>query len=156
MLTFVRTGELIGATWVEFDLDAKLWEIPAERMKKKRTHLVPLSERVIEILKELNEYSGNREHVFASPAKPKTHLSNNAILQAIKRMGFAGRMTGHGFRHLASTTLNEHGKAPDVIEKQLAHVDGSVRGLYNKAEYLPERKLLMEYWSALVTNEGQS
>lgn len=147
MLTFVRTSELIKAEWIEFDLEERLWEIPAERMKKKRIHLVPLSDRVIEILKEIKLYNGNRQHVFASPNRPSTPISNNTILQAIKRMGYAGKMTGHGFRHLASTTLNEMGYNPDAIEKQLAHVDGSTRGVYNKAELIDERKKIMADWS---------
>jgi integrase len=150
MLTFVRTGELIGAEWTEIDLKKRIWEIPADRMKKKRTHLVPLSERVCEILEELRAYTGHRRYVLASPTKPKNHLSNNAILQALKRMGFAGRMTGHGFRHLASTELNEQGFKADIVEKQLAHIDGSVRGVYNKAEYIEERIELMDAWSKLV------
>ena len=147
MLTFVRTSELIKAEWPEFDLDNRMWEIPAERMKKKRTHLVPLSDRVIEILEELRLYSGHRQYVFASPNKPRVPISNNTILQAIKRMGYAGKMTGHGFRHLASTSLNEMGYNPDAIEKQLAHVDGSTRGVYNKAELIEDRKKIMADWS---------
>ena len=107
MLTFVRTGELRGAKRSEIDFDAKLWEIPADRMKKKRTHLVPLSDRAIEILETLKGYTGNREYIFASPTRPINPISNNTILQALKRMGYAGKMTGHGFRHLASTVLNE-------------------------------------------------
>ncbi len=150
MLTFVRTGELIGARWGEFDLENRLWEIPAERMKKKRTHLVPLSDRVIEILMELEQYTGHREWVFASPSKPRMPLSNNAILQTLRRMGYAGKMTGHGFRHLASTMLNEMGYNPDAIERQLAHKDDSTRGVYNKAELLSERIVLMDDWSKIV------
>ena len=151
MLTFVRTSELIKVEWVEFDLEARLWEIPAERMKKKRAHLVPLSDRVIEILEELKQYSGHRQHVFSSPNRPRTHISNNAILQAIKRMGYGGKMTGHGFRHLASTMLNEMGYNSDAIERQLAHIDGSVRGVYNKAELIEERTKIMNDWSELIT-----
>jgi integrase len=150
MLTFVRTGELIGAQWSEIDLQNRLWEIPAERMKKKRAHLVPLSDRVIEILSLLRPHTGHRQYIFASPTKPRNHLSNNAILQAIKRMGFTGRMTGHGFRHLASTTLNEMGFSADAIEKQLAHIDGSTRGVYNKAELIAARVDLMASWNGII------
>lgn len=150
MLTFVRTSELIKAEWIEFDLDKRLWEIPAERMKKKRTHLVPLADRVVDILEELKLHNGNRQHVFASPNRPSSPISNNTILQVIKRMGYAGKMTGHGFRHLASTALNEMGYNPDAIEKQLAHVDGSTRGVYNKAELIGERTTLMASWSKHV------
>jgi len=146
MLTFVRTGELRGAEWSEFDLENRVWEIPAERMKKKRTHLVPLSEGAMEVLERLKPYTGHRQYVFASPNKPKVPISNNAILQLIKRMGYAGKMTGHGFRHLASTKLNEMACNPDAIERQLGHIDGSVRGVYNKAELLEQRASLMQNW----------
>lgn len=152
MLTFVRTGELIGARWNEIDIENRLWEIPAERMKKKRTHLVPLSNRAIEILEKLKQYTGHREYIFASPSKPRNPLSNNAILQALKRMGYAGKMTGHGFRHLASTMLNEMGYNPDAIEKQLAHKDSTTRGVYNKAELLQERVKIMNDWSNYITS----
>ena len=156
MLTFTRTSELIKAEWQEFDFDNAMWEIPAERMKKKRSHLVPLSDRVIEILKLLKQYNGHRKFVFASPNKPRAPISNNAILQAIKRMGYAGKMTGHGFRHLASTTLNEQGFNPDAIERQLAHVDGSVRGVYNKAELIDERIKIMASWSKFINMNSRS
>ena len=152
MLTFVRTGELIGAQWDEFDLENQLWEIPAHRMKKNRTHLVPLSDRVIEILTELRVHTGNRKWVFASPQKPINKLSNNAILQLLKRMGYAGKMTGHGFRHLASTSLNEMGYNTDAIERQLAHKDDSTRGVYNKAEMISERIRIMQDWSSYIAN----
>jgi integrase len=119
-------------------------------MKKKRTHIVPLTDRTLEILQELRKYTGNRGFVFASPTKPMNPISNNTILQALKRMGYAGKMTGHGFRHLASTTLNELGYNRDAIEIQLAHIDGSTRGVYNKAEYIDERTKLMREWSNLI------
>jgi len=158
MLTFVRTGELRGAKWPEFDIKNKLWEIPAERMKVKKTkngepmpHLVPLSDRAVEILETLKTYTGGRKYVFASPTKPRDPISSNTILQALKRMGYGGKMTGHGFRHLASTTLHEQGFDSDVIERQLAHLDRSVRGVYNKAEYIEKRRSLMKHWSDLVT-----
>jgi len=158
MLTFVRTGELRGAKWHEFDIKNKLWEIPAERMKVKKTktgepmpHLVPLSDRAVEILETLKSYTGNREHIFASPTKPMNPISNNTILQALKRMGYAGKMTGHGFRHLASTVLNEKGYNPDAIEKQLAHSDSSVRGVYNKSMLIQDRILIMQDWSEYIS-----
>ena len=156
MLTFVRTSELIEAEWSEIDLDNKLWEIPAHRMKKKRTQLVPLSGRVIEILTQLQVHNGLRQHVFASPRKPRQPLSNNSILQAIKRMGYAGKMTGHGFRHLASTTLNEKGYNPDAIERQLAHVDSTVRGVYNKAVLIEERTEIMNKWAEIINSHTTS
>jgi len=159
MLTFVRTGEMRGAKWQEFDIGNKLWEIPAERMKVKKNrngeplpHLVPLSTRAIEILATLKIYTGKRDFVFASPTKPRSPISGNTILQALKRMGYGGKMTGHGFRHLASTILNEKGYRSDIIEMQLAHIDSSVRGIYNKAEYIGERVLLMTFWGDYLTN----
>ena len=113
-------------------------------------HLVPLSARAIEILETLKAYTGNREYVFASPTKPRQPISGNTILQALKRMGYGGKMTGHGFRHLASTILNEQGFGADVIEKQLAHTDSSVRGVYNKAQYIAERIKMMKSWAILI------
>ncbi|NND82506.1 MAG: tyrosine-type recombinase/integrase [Gammaproteobacteria bacterium] len=156
MLCFTRTSELIEAEWSEVDFEQGLWEVPANRMKGGRAHIVPLSNRVLEILEELKRYNGHRQHVFASPNKPRNPLSNNAILQLLKRMGYAGKMTGHGFRHLASTTLNEMGYNPDVIEKQLAHSDNSTRGVYNKAEYLDDRRKLMQEWSNFVMHSNSS
>ncbi|MFQ3246466.1 MAG: integrase [Arenicella sp.] len=150
MLTFVRTGELISAEWHEIDFEKNIWEIPASKMKRDRDHLVPLSTRVIEILEEVKKYNHNHQYVFASPNKPRNPLSNNAILQLLKRMGYQGKMTGHGFRHLASTTLNELGYNRDAIENQLAHVDSSTRGVYNKAELLSERIKMMDEWSVYL------
>jgi len=159
MLTFVRTQELREARWLEFDIENRLWEIPAERMKIKKnkkgdalSHLVPLSSRALALLETLRPLTGHREYVFASPTKPRNPISNNTILQALKRMGYGGKMTGHGFRHLASTTLNEQGFRWDVIERQLAHTDGSVRGVYNKAQYLEERVKVMQGWSNLLNS----
>lgn len=153
MLTFVRTSEMRLAQWTEFDMKRKIWEVPANRMKIKKNkngepmpHLVPLADRAIEILELLKSYTGNRDYVFASPTKPRNPISNNTILKSIERMGFKGRMTGHGFRHLASTVLNENGHRSDVIERQLAHSDHSVRGIYNKAQYINERRALMVFW----------
>jgi integrase len=147
LLTFVRTGELIGARWQEFDLERGEWKIPAERTKSRRQHLVPLSAQAIEVLRTLAEirrgdllFPGERDM-----AKP---MSNNTILKALERMGYAGRMTGHGFRGVASTALNEMGYRPDVIEAQLAHIQASrVRAAYNHAQYLPERRAMMQSWS---------
>ncbi|NBX67227.1 MAG: DUF4102 domain-containing protein [Proteobacteria bacterium] len=144
-LTFVRTGELIGATWSEIDWSRAEWHIPKERMKMKRPHLVPLSRQAIAILKDLQTQTGEREHIFFSAAAKSKHISNGAVLMALRRMGYQGRMTGHGFRALASTILNEQGYAPDVIERQLAHEDADkIRSAYNRAEYLLERKKMMQ------------
>lgn len=147
-LTFVRTGELIGAEWSEFDLDKKRWIIPAERMKMKTEHIVPLASQTLALLKELKPISGGSRYLLPGRniAKP---MSNNTILFALYRLGWKGRMTGHGFRAVASTILNETGHfRSDVIERQLAHCErDEVRGAYNRAEYLPERKRMMHWWA---------
>ncbi len=151
LLTFVRTGELIGARWEEINWDEHMWTIPAERMKKKREHLVPLSIQTNSVLEELKPFTARYEHILASPRKSWQPISNNTLLYGLYRMGFHSRMTGHGFRTTASTTLNEVGFNPDAIERQLAHVPGNkVRGVYNKAEYLPERIKMMQAWADLL------
>ncbi|EHQ29780.1 tyrosine-type recombinase/integrase [Mucilaginibacter paludis] len=151
-LTFVRTGELIGAQWDEIDWDRQEWHIPKERMKMKRPHVVPLSTQAIALLRELQTRTGQRSHVFYSAASKNKHISNGAVLMALRRMGYRGRMTGHGFRTMASTILNEKGYAPDVIERQLAHEDSDkIRAAYNRAEYLPERKKMMQEYADYLT-----
>lgn len=146
--TFVRTNELIGALWEEFDLSNALWIVPSERMKMKNEHVVPLSRQVLEILAELKTIAGNSRYLLPgrNPNKP---ISNNTLLFALYRLGYKGKMTGHGFRAVASTALNESGLfSPDAIERQLAHSErNEVRGVYNRAEYLPERKRIMIWWS---------
>jgi integrase len=153
MLTFVRTGELIGARWEEINWDKEEWHIPKERMKMKRPHIVPLSSQTLAILRELQNITGEREHIFFSAASKAKHISNGAVLMGLRRMGYQNKMTGHGFRTLASTILNEKGYAPDVIERQLAHEDDDkIRSAYNRAEYLLERKKMMqEYADYLVS-----
>ena len=145
--TFVRTNELIGAEWTEFDLDQALWSIPAGRMKMKTEHLVPLSSQSLTILSELRSLAGSSRFVFPGRNSNKP-ISNNTMLFALYRLGCKGRMTGHGFRAVASTILNETGNfKPDVIERQLAHCErNEVSGGYNRAEYLPARKRMMQYW----------
>jgi integrase len=146
--TFVRTNELIGAEWAEFDLDEALWSIPAGRMKMKTEHLVPLSRQTLAILTELKAIAGVSRYVFPGRNGNKP-ISNNTMLFALYRLGYKGKMTGHGFRAAASTVLNETGHfKPDVIERQLAHCErNEVRGAYNRAEYLPERNRMMQYRS---------
>lgn len=152
-LTFVRTSELIGAMWAEFrDLDgaAPTWEVPAERMKMKQAHVVPLSRQAVAILRELRAIGGGSRHVLPgrNPDKP---ISNNTLLFALYRLGYKGKMTGHGFRAVASSALNEAGYRPDVIERQLAHKEpNKVRSAYNRAEYLPERRAMMQQWADMV------
>ncbi|HEX2751695.1 MAG TPA: integrase arm-type DNA-binding domain-containing protein [Alphaproteobacteria bacterium] len=151
MLTFVRTSELIGAKWAEFDLDAREWHIPAERMKMKKPHIVPLSQQVIDLLGDQWEETGhfNTEWVFPSQIRPKQHMSNNTILTALKRIGYKGRMTGHGFRALAMSTIKEKlGYRHEVIDRQLAHGHRSkVTAAYDRAQFLDDRKKMMQDWA---------
>jgi len=146
-LTFVRTNELRGATWAELDLDKAEWTIPAERMKTKQPHHVPLSRQAVEDFRKLQALNGKWPWVFAGRA-PTTPMSKNTVLFALYRMGYHGRMTGHGFRALASTALNEMGYRPDVIERQLAHAEkNAVRAAYHRSQYLEERKTMMQQWA---------
>lgn len=150
-LTFVRTGELIGAKWSEIDLDNQEWNIPKERMKMKRPHIVPLSRQAISILKRLHDRTGDTEFLFYSSGSKSRHISNGAVLMALRRMGYEKKMTGHGFRTLASTILNEKGYSPDVIERQLAHESkDKIRAAYNRAEYMDERKKMMQDYADLL------
>lgn len=147
LLTFVRTGELRGAKWSEFNLDKAEWRIPAERMKMRDPHIVPLSRQAVAVLKELQLLTGTWEHVFPNQHKLSGKMSENTILYALYRMGYHSRATGHGFRSTASTILNENEFAPDVIERQLAHSErDKVRAAYNYAQYLPERRKMMQWW----------
>ncbi len=153
LLTFVRTGELRGARWEEIDFAKKEWRIPAERMKMRELHIVPLSAESLEILKELQIINGHKEHLFPNRNKPMTFISENTLLYAIYRMGYHLRATVHGFRATASTILNEHGFKPDVIERQLAHCErNKVRASYNHAQYLPERREMMQWWADYLDN----
>jgi len=148
LLTFVRTTELRGAQWTEIDWDQAEWRIPAERMKMGELHIVPLSKQAIAVLRQLEKLSGMREYVFPNENKPATFMSENTMLFALYRMGYHGRATGHGFRSTASTVLNEHGFRADVIERQLAHSErNAVRAAYNHAQYLPERRTMMQWWA---------
>lgn len=153
-LTFVRTGEMIGAQWIEIDREKAEWRIPVERMKMRNVHIVPLSQQAIVALDELKQYTGHKPFLFASSRASVKHISNNTVLFALYRMGYHGRMTGHGFRGLASTVLNEHGFRSDVIERQLAHSErDGVRAAYNHAEYLPERRQMMQYWADFLDKQ---
>ena len=149
-LTFVRTNELRGAAWSEIDLEKGEWTIPAERMKTNVPHHVPLSLQAVDVFKQLHALNGKWPLVFAGRV-PTTPMSKNTILFALYRMGYHGRMTGHGFRALASTALNEMGYRPDVIERQLAHSErNSVRAAYHRSHYLEERKRMMQEWADFV------
>ena len=146
--TMVRPGEAAGARWEEIDLNNKLWTIPAERMKKKREHIVPLTEQVVQLLELMQPISGHREFVFPGDRNPRRHANESTANLALKRMGFHKKLVAHGLRSLASTTLNEQGHDADLIESALAHTDrNSVRGAYNRSEYLERRRRLMYSWS---------
>jgi integrase len=148
LLTFVRTSELRGAEWAEIDWTIAEWRIPPERMKMKELHIVPLSRQAIAVLRELQELTGNRPYIFPNQHNPSKCMSENTMLYALYRMGYHSRTTGHGFRSTASTILNEHGFRADVIERQLAHSErNAVRAAYNHAQYLPERREMMQWWS---------
>jgi integrase len=150
-LTFVRTGELIGARWEEFDLDRGEWRIPAARMKMRTQHIVPLSRQAIEVLRVLKEISGHRELLFPGQRDHSKPMSNGTILVALKRMGYAGKMTGHGFRGLASTILHERGFDHMHIELQLAHQERNrVTAAYNHALYLEQRVKMMQRWADFI------
>lgn len=146
-LTFVRTSELIGARWDEFNLEEGRWDVPSSRMKMKTPHIVPLSTQAISVLKTLQIVTGNSPLLFPSERDHEKCMSNNTILGALKRMGYQGRMTGHGFRGVASTLLHEMGFKHAHIELQLAHQErNSVSAAYNYAIYLSERKSMMQHW----------
>lgn len=150
-LLFVRPGELRGARWEEFDLDGKepVWRIPAERMKMRELHIVPLPSQAVALLKELRPWSSGSEYLFPSPLSLKRPISNNTVNTALRRLGYTSdQMCGHGFRAMASTCLNEQGWHPDVIELQLAHREqNKVRAAYNRAERMPDRKKMMQAWA---------
>lgn len=153
VLTFVRSGEIRGAYWSEIDWDKAQWRIPAERMKMKEQHIVPLSTQSIAVLKQLHELTGDSYsgYIFPSQQNPRKIMSENTFLKALDIMGYKGKATAHGFRATASTILNEHNFRPDVIERQLAHAErDQVRSAYNHAEYLPERREMMQWWGDYI------
>lgn len=147
-LTFVRTAELIGARWPEFDLEAMRWDLPAERMKMKTPHIVPLSTQAKVVLQQLKTISFSRDLVFPGDVNPEKPMSSNTILFALYRMGYRGRMTGHGFRGVASTILHEQGWPHEHIELQLAHQErDEISAAYNHALYLEPRVKMMQAWA---------
>ena len=148
-LVFVRPGELRAAQWAEFDFDKSEWRIPASRMKARVQHIVPLSTQAVAILRELQPLTGRFPFAFPSVRSRYRAMSENAVTGALRRMGYTGQdMTGHGFRSMASTLLNEQGWNRDAIERQLAHGErDAVRAAYNYAEHLPERRRMMQAWA---------
>jgi integrase len=146
--TFVRTSELIEAEWPEFDLDNARWDIPAERMKMETSHIVPLSRQALEVLRALRLLTGHGRLVFPGANDKNKPMSNNTILFALYRLGYKGRMTGHGFRGLASTILHENGFSDEHVELQLAHQKrNKVAAAYNHAKYLRQRTSMMQWWA---------
>lgn len=155
ILTGVRTGELRGAFWSEFDLEKAVWEIPAERMKMKRPHLVPLSTQALEIVQQLKVMSGQYPLVFPGRNDPRKTMSEASINQVFKRIGYTGKVTGHGFRHTMSTILHEEGFNTAWIETQLAHIDkNAIRGTYNHALYLEGRREMMQWYGGFIENSS--
>jgi integrase len=148
-LVFVRPGELRAAEWSEFNLDGAEWRIPAQRMKSKALHIVPLSTQAIAILRELQPLTGLGKYLFPSVRSAARPMSDNTLNAALRRMGFTtDDHTAHGFRSMASTLLNEQGWNKDAIERQLSHGErNAIRAAYNYAEYLPERKKMMQAWA---------
>jgi len=142
-----RTQETRFAQWSEFDLEAKLWRLTAERMKMKKPHAIPLTPQVIALLERLRPFTGHQPYLFwnSSIGKP---FSENAMLQVLYRLGLKGKLTIHGLRGTGSTALNEAGFRADVIETALAHIEkNAVRAAYNHADYLEERRKMMHWWS---------
>lgn len=149
MLTFVRTGEMIAAEWSEFDFDERMWLVPAKRMKMNKDHLVPLSDQAFDVLQKIRGLHTNQTFVFPSRGNPRSCMSNNTILMALRRMGYQGQMTGHGFRSLAMSTIMEKlGYRHEVPDRQLAHSKrGDVNKAYDRAMFLDERKVMMQDWA---------
>lgn len=154
LLTMTRPSEAVGAKWVEIDLENNLWVIPADRMKMNREHRVPLSKQALAILSIMEPISGHRDHVFPGMKPPYNNSMNVSTANvAIKRMGYKNKLVAHGLRALASTTLNMQGFDPDIIEAALAHADkNTVRKAYNRATYLEQRKVMLDWWGDFVEN----
>ncbi|MEF3089632.1 integrase domain-containing protein [Raoultella scottii] len=151
LLTLVWPSEASGARWIEIDLDTKLWTIPAERMKAKREHIVPLSPQALDILEVMKPISAHREHIFPSRNAPKQPMNSQTANAALKRMGYGGKLVAHGLHSISSTALNEAGFNSDIIESALAHIDkNEVRRAYNRSIYLEQRRELMSWWGVKV------
>lgn len=150
--TFVRTEEIVGAEWSEVDLEAALWLIPAERMKMKRDHLVPLSRQAVELFRVMAPITGGRHYIFPHRSKGREHMDNNTILRALGRMGYKGKMTGHGFRSLAMSAITQElGYDEKIVDLQLAHVKkNKTDKAYDRAKWLKERTRMMQAWSDYI------
>ena len=152
LLTATRSGEVRGMRWAEVDMEGALWRIPGERTKTGMEHLVPLSRQAMAVLERMQPLTGGGELVFPSPAKHNEPMHANALLAALRRMGYqTGEITAHGFRATFSTTMNEQGHNPDVIERALAHVPkDKIRAAYHRAKYLDERRVLLQAWADMI------
>ncbi len=149
--TMTRPGEAAGTRWDEIDTKKAIWHIPAERMKKRRDHTIPLTKQTLGLLEHMRQFSGNSPFVFPANTSHRKPANASTVNMALKRMGYSGRLTAHGMRSIASTTLNEEGFNPDVIEAALAHVDtNETRRAYNRAEYLEKRRELQAWWSNYI------
>jgi Integrase len=154
-LIFARPANLAQAEWDEFDLDAAEWRIAADKMKMKDAHIVPLSTQAVALLRDIHPLTGNQRYVFASNQgkNGEKHISRESIGAAIRRMGYQGQHTAHGFRTTASTLLHEHGFHSDMIERQLSHAErNQVKAAYNRAQHLPERRQMMQQWADYLDN----
>ena len=151
-LVFVRPGELRQAEWREINFEQAEWKIPAEKMKMRFPHIVPLATQAVELLKEIEPLTGRGRYVFPSLRTVERPMSNNTVLAALRRMGYTKEeMSGHGFRAMASTVLHEQGWPSDIIERQLAHTErNSIKAAYNHAQHLPERRKMMEAWAVYL------
>jgi len=148
LLTFARTQEIRGARWEEFDLNGRLWTIPASRMKMKIEHRVPLSAQALDVLEQLRPFSREGGFCFPGHHDASQMMSENAMLYALWRMGYRGKATVHGFRATGSTILNECGFNPDAIERQLAHAElNKIRAAYHRSEYMEDRRKMMDWWA---------
>ncbi len=151
LLTLIRPAEASATAWAEIDIENKEWCIPAERMKAKREHVVPLSEQALELLEIMRPISGNRQYVFPSRNDPRKPMNSQTANAALKRIGYGGKLVAHGLRSIASTAMNEHGFNADVIEAALSHYDkNEVRRAYNRSTYLNQRRELMDWWSKII------
>lgn len=152
LLTLSRPIEAVSALWQEIDLDKKIWTVPADKMKMRRDHIIPLCKQAINLLNLMKPISGHLPFVFPRLKAPQDRpMNSETINTSLKRMGFKGQLVAHGFRALASTTLNEQGFSPDIIEAALAHVDkNSIRAIYNRATYLEQRRIMMDWWGDFV------
>ncbi|WP_199062108.1 integrase domain-containing protein [Serratia sp. ASV30] len=151
LLTMTRPHEASGAEWSEIDTEAKLWVIPANRMKMKREHVIPLCQQALDVIQAMKAISGDRVHVFPSFKNPQNSMNSQTVNAALKRMGYKGELVSHGLRSIASTALNEEGFNPDIIEAALAHRGkDTIRNAYNRSVYLEQRRVMMEFWGSYV------